>query len=103
MAAACCIEVPMSSRPFSKTSLRDFELEHQAVLIGDRLVRQVYSQRITFFFFRALEEFLDLLFGQRSGKNPVLEAIVVKNVRIARGNDHSKTVVLDAPGRVLAA
>jgi hypothetical protein len=55
----------------------DLKLQHHTVLIGDGLVRQVYRQPLTFFFFRALEEFLSLLFGRRGGKSPALEAITV--------------------------
>src|SRR5579871_6344403 len=73
------------------------------MLVGDGLIRQVDRQRVAFFLFRALEQLLDLLFGKGGGQNPVLEAIVVKNVRIARRQDHPKPVVLHAPRRVLAA
>ena len=44
-----------------------------------------------------------MLFGERRGQDAVLKTIVVENVRIARRNDDAETVVLDAPGSVLAA
>src|SRR5437016_3517117 len=81
----------------------DFKLEHQAMLVGDGLVRQIDRQRIAFFFFGVLEKLLDLIFGQRSGKNAILEAVVVENVGIAGRDDDAEAVVLDAPGRVFAA
>src|SRR5579872_6934513 len=71
--------------------------------VGDGLIREVHRQRVAFFFFRALEEFLDLVLGKGSGKNAVLEAVVVENVRVARRDDHAEAIVFHAPGCVLAA
>ncbi len=45
----------------------NLEFQNQAVLVGDDLVRQIHGQRIAFFFFRALEKFLHLIFGERRG------------------------------------
>src|SRR5580700_10073690 len=70
--------------------------------VGNGLIRQTYRQHVAFFFFRALEEFLDLLLAQRGGQNAILETIVVENVSVARRDDHAEAVVLHAPRRVLA-
>src|SRR5437016_14625909 len=71
--------------------------------VGDGLVRQIDGERIACFFFSALEEFIDLIFGERRGQDAVLKAIVVENVRVAGGDDDAKAVVLHAPRGVLAA
>jgi len=82
---------------------RDFEFEHQAVLVGYSLIRQIDRQRIAFLFFGMLKELFDLLFGQCGRQDAVLKAVVVENVRVARRDDDAKTVILHAPGRVFAA
>ena len=56
----------------------NFKFEDQAMLVGDGLVGQIDGQRIAFFVFRALEEFVDLIFGESCGQDSVLETIVVK-------------------------
>src|SRR6266850_1760192 len=82
---------------------RDFEFEHQAVFVRDRLIWQIHRKRIAFFFFRALEELFDLFLGKRGGKDAVLEAIVVENVGVARRDDDAETIILHTPRCVFAA
>ena len=78
-------------------------LNSKPCAVADGLIRQIHRQRVAFFFFGALEEFVDVRVAERGGKNAVLEAIVVENVGVARRDDHAKAVIEDGPGSVLAA
>jgi len=67
------------------------------------LAGQIHGQRIACLFFRALEEFFDLRFGEFGGKDAVLEAVVVEDVGVAGGEDYAEAVIADGPGSMLAA
>src|SRR5260370_37708605 len=73
------------------------------MFVGDGLVGQIDGQRVACFFFRALEKFLDLLFGERRGQDAIFETIVVENVRVAWRDDHAKSIVFHSPRSVLPA
>jgi hypothetical protein len=73
------------------------------VFVGDSLITQIDGQRLAFFFFGALEEFVHLLFGKCCGQDAVLEAVVIENVRLTRRDDDAEAVVFHAPRSVLAA
>src|SRR6266566_5153602 len=81
----------------------NFESKVQPMRVPDRLAGQVGGQRVAFFFFGTLEKLVYLFLGKRDRQDPVLEAIVVKNVGVAWSNQDAETVVRDGPGCVLAA
>src|SRR5467141_784883 len=81
----------------------DFESKVQPKRVVDRLAGQVRGQGVAFFFFGAPEEIFNLFLGKRNRQDPVLEAIVVKNVGVAWSDQDAETVVCDSPGRMLAA
>src|SRR5882762_5859115 len=51
----------------------NFKFKHQAVLVGDGLVRQIHGQRIAFFLVGTLEKFVYFRFAERGGQDAVLE------------------------------
>src|ERR1700704_264040 len=81
----------------------DFESKIEPMRVMDRLAGQVRGHRVAFFFFGPLEKLVYLCLGERNRQDPVLEAIVVKNVGVAWCNQDAETVVCDGPRRVLSA
>src|SRR6267378_5843182 len=80
----------------------DFESKIEPMRVMDRLAGQVCGQRVALFFFGSLEKLVYFSLGKRNRQDPVLEAIVVKNVGVAWSNQDAETVVGDGPWRVLA-
>src|SRR2546425_9161161 len=82
---------------------RDLKLISQTVGVADGLAGQINGQRETRGTLDAPEEFADLLLRQGRRENAVLEAIVIEDIGVTWRENDAKSVVLDGPGRVLAA
>src|SRR5439155_16726856 len=81
----------------------NLERKHQALFVGDRLVRQIHCERKRTICFGSLEDFVDIRVLQDRRQNTVLETVVVKNVGVAWSKDYSETVIANGPWGVFAA
>jgi hypothetical protein len=80
----------------------DLEMVGRAVRRGDLLRRQIHRQLIAFAGRHALEERLDFWPCQHHGENTVLKAVVVEDIREAGGEDATKPLIEQRPGRMFA-
>src|SRR5574337_956750 len=82
---------------------RDFERELGAVGLDHALALQVDRQPVAGERRDLVEQLRDLRFGEHDRQHAVLEAVVEEDVGIARRDQRAKAVLLQRPGRVLAA
>src|SRR5882762_2897623 len=91
-------------QPFEQDMLpkrSDFKIKVQTGCVGDGLIRQIGSNGITLLRFRAPEDFVNLSLGKCDRENPVFEAVIVENIRVARSDQDTESVVGDGPGSML--
>src|SRR5580698_7172875 len=80
-----------------------FERIPQPVIIGNHLLPQIHSDAITFLLLRPRKKLVNLVVRKGNRQNPILEAVIVKNVRITRRQYGVKSVIQNRPRRVFAA
>src|SRR5579864_9303044 len=81
----------------------DGEGTAQAAIVGDDLVFEIDGEAVALVLLRAREKLVHLLVRQRDRQNPVLEAIVVEDVGVARRENRAEAVIENGPGSVFAA
>src|ERR1700754_2089291 len=81
----------------------DIETDAAAVRRDDDLVLKVYAPLVAREGLDFIEQARHFEFGQDDRQQAILEAIVEENIRIRRRDDGAKAVLLQGPGRMLAA
>jgi hypothetical protein len=74
----------------------------ESVSVANRAVFQIDGQRVLGIGRVPLKQTFDLFFVQLNREDPVLEAVVVKDIRKGRSDDASDAVIIDGPNRVLS-
>src|SRR5690606_9442154 len=72
----------------------------KSMVVLEAAMFQVDGELVALVFFRPPKQLFHVFLGKCEGKNPVFEAVVVKNVGKGRGDDHPKSVVQQGPGGV---
>src|SRR3954463_3714675 len=80
-----------------------FELQRQAMLIGQHARVEVGGKFVRLVLGGTLEQVIDLLLAEYDRQHAVLEAVVVEDVGEAGGDDDAEAPVFECPGGVLAA
>ena len=73
-----------------------------AVGLDDHLAFQVNRQHVTRKGEGLVKQLIDLVFAQYDRQQSIFEAVVEKDVGIARGNDGAKAKLVECPRRVFA-
>src|SRR5215213_4205577 len=81
----------------------DFELCREATAVGERAGFEVGRQLIRLMLASALEQLFDLLLGKADREQAVLEAVVVKDIGKAGGDNRAESIVFERPGGVFSA
>src|ERR1700693_6236077 len=81
----------------------DAERISQALLVGNDLLFEVNGDAVALARLRALEKFVDLSVRQDDRQEPVLEAVVVEDIRVAWCQDCAEAVIKNCPWCVLTA
>jgi hypothetical protein len=71
-----------------------FKADDKSVIGADSTFQQINNQSISWSFAHPLEEFLNLCLFQADRQHPVLEAVVIKDIRKGRSNNAAKAVIL---------